>query len=126
MTALPRRILVCGGRTFADARLLAVTLLRVTAEPGETRARAGTVIIHGDARGADRLAAMWGLKQELPVEAYPADWTAHGRKAGPLRNHRMLIEGRPDLVVAFPGGRGTADMVARARKAGVPVQEISA
>ena len=38
-----------------------------------------------------------------------------------MRNARMLAEGKPDLVVAFPGGRGTADMVAQARKAGVRV-----
>ena len=43
----------------------------------------------------------------------------NGRKAGPIRNQQMLDEGRPSLVVAFPGGRGMADMVRRARNAGV-------
>jgi hypothetical protein len=36
----------------------------------------------------------------------------------------MLMEGKPDLVVAFPGGRGTANMIEQARKAGVEVLEI--
>jgi hypothetical protein len=33
----------------------------------------------------------------------------------------MLEDFRPDLVVAFPGGRGTADMVRRADGAEVPI-----
>jgi hypothetical protein len=49
-----------------------------------------------------------------------------GKAAGPIRNQRMIDEGKPDLVIAFPGGRGTADMVSRAKKAGIPVQEITA
>jgi hypothetical protein len=48
-----------------------------------------------------------------------ADWEKLGRSAGPIRNQAMLDEGRPDLVVAFPGHHGTADMVRRARAAGV-------
>jgi hypothetical protein len=46
-------------------------------------------------------------------------------KAGPLRNYQMLEEGKPDLVVAFPGGGGTKDMVRRAVKAGVSVHEVN-
>ena len=57
----------------------------------------------------------------IPVKEYPADWQKHGRAAGPIRNQQMLDEGKPDLVVAFDGGRGTADMIARAEKAGVRV-----
>lgn len=58
-----------------------------------------------------------------PVRAFPADWHRDGKAAGPIRNRRMLLEGMPDLVVAFPGGRGTADMVRRARAAGIEVVE---
>ena len=47
------------------------------------------------------------------------DWKKYGKKAGPLRNQQMLEEGKPDLVVAFPGGNGTADMVRRAKKANI-------
>jgi hypothetical protein len=53
-----------------------------------------------------------------------ADWAGLGRKAGPIRNEQMLSEGQPHLVVAFPGGRGTAHMVGIARAAGVEVIEI--
>jgi UDP-N-acetylmuramoylalanine-D-glutamate ligase len=60
----------------------------------------------------------------IPVETYEADWDTHGKAAGPIRNKRMLDEGKPDLVVAFPGGRGTANMISQARKAGVEVIEV--
>jgi hypothetical protein len=51
--------------------------------------------------------------------------TDQNSQAGPLRNQRMLDEGKPDLVVAFPGGGGTKDLVRRAVKAGVSVHEVN-
>jgi hypothetical protein len=56
---------------------------------------------------------------------FPADWEKYGKAAGPIRNQQILVEGKPDLVVAFQGGRGTANMVSRAQQAGVPVVEIA-
>jgi hypothetical protein len=56
---------------------------------------------------------------------YQADWKGLGRKAGPIRHQQMLDESQPALVVAFPGGRGTADMVCRARGADIEVIEVS-
>lgn len=57
----------------------------------------------------------------LAVEVHPADWGRYGKAAGPIRNQEMLESGI-DLVIALPGGRGTADMVRRAEGAGVPVR----
>lgn len=84
-----------------------------------------TVIIHGAATGADSLANRWAVVNWVRSEEYPADWKKHGAAAGPIRNQRMIDEGKPDLVVAFPGGKGTADMVSRAKAAGVRVIEVS-
>jgi hypothetical protein len=70
---------------------------------------------------ADTLAVEWATNRGVPFDVYMADWESLGRKAGPIRNQRMLVEGKPDLVVAFPGGNGTAGMVALARNAGVDV-----
>ena len=111
------RVLVCGGRAYADHAHLAVSLEALHA------ARPFILLIHGAAPGADSLAGQWAEEQGIPVRAFPAAWNLHGKAAGPLRNQEMLDEGRPDLVAAFPGGRGTADMVARATLAGVPVLE---
>lgn len=110
------RVLVCGGRNYDDYESLATFLsaLQVTRAPF-------SVIIHGDARGADTLADTYARRHNIPVLAFPADWKQHGRSAGPRRNKQMLIEGKPDLVVAFPGTAGTANMIAQARAAEVEV-----
>src|SRR5690348_8540698 len=61
-------------------------------------------IISGAARGVDTVALDWAVINWCPSEEYPADWDTHGKAAGPIRNKQMLEEGKPDLVVAFPGG----------------------
>lgn len=112
-----RRVLVCGGRDYPDQMRVWSTLSALHAE------RPIAAIIQGGAYGADAWAMTWGHSEAIPVYEYKAEWKQHGPKAGPLRNQRMLDEGKPDLVIAFPGGRGTADMIRRARAAGVPVVE---
>jgi hypothetical protein len=113
------RILVCGGREFNDSELLWSELDKIVQSVGTL-----STIISGMARGADTLAVDYALANSLPIRKYPADWDRHGKAAGFIRNQQMLDEGNPDLVVAFPGGRGTADMVRRARKAGVEVRVV--
>lgn len=113
------RVLVCGGRSYSD-------IVRVFSVLDKLHREAGIdCIIQGGAKGADRLSLEWAGQSSVPVETYEADWENQGSFAGPARNKRMLDEGKPDLVIAFPGGRGTADMVRKARKAGVEVVEIS-
>lgn len=111
------RVLVCGGRDFGD-------------EPGDEEflfktldglPRRPTLIIEGEAPGADSLARAWAESRGIPVAKYPADWNKHGRAAGPIRNRQMLEDGKPHLVVAFRGGKGTADMCKQAKGHGVKV-----
>ena len=113
------RVLVCGGRDYADYDTLKTVLsaLQVSAGPF-------SAIIHGAARGADALAHRYAERHSIPEHMFPAEWALHGRAAGPIRNQQMLDIGKPDLVVAFAGGRGTADMVRRAQAAGVRVVEV--
>jgi YspA, cpYpsA-related SLOG family len=113
------KVLVCGGRDFEDWSLLSAEMTRVQ---GEHKIEA---IIHGGARGADAMAGEFANTNNIREMMFEADWEKHGRKAGPMRNQQMIDEGKPDLVVAFPGGRGTADMVRRARMAGIKVVEIN-
>lgn len=112
-------VLVCGGRDYNDrGRLFSVL----------DRAHGANLIeclVHGCARGADSMAETWARERGVPVERYPALWEDHGRRAGPIRNQLMLDDSKPDLVIAFPGGAGTADMVRRANAAGVPVVTVS-
>lgn len=95
------------------ARIEQATFYRVMDELHQGYKEIGTpitCIIHGNASGADALAAQWAKLNLVPIESYPADWGTYGKAAGPLRNKRMLVEGRPDVAVACPGGAGTRNM----------------
>lgn len=113
------RVLVCGGRAYADNDRLYATLDDLDLD-GSVSA-----VIEGGASGADALACRWAISRGVPIETFRADWVRYGRSAGPRRNAQMLLEGKPDLVIAFAGGRGTANMVALARKSGIRVIEVA-
>jgi hypothetical protein len=112
------KVLVCGGRHYDNWNGLLVQLDDLHGIYGFTE------LIHGGAPGADTLANTWAAISGVPVKRFIAFWQTEGKAAGPRRNKRMLDYG-PDLVVAFPGGKGTADMIAQAEKAGVTVINIS-
>lgn len=109
------RILVCGGRNFSNRDLVFRELNRLR------KTAVIDAVIEGNASGIDRIAGYWARKHRIKNIKFPADWKTYGRSAGPRRNEKMLLEGKPDLVVAFPGGKGTVDMVRRAQSANVPV-----
>lgn len=106
------KVLVCGGRDYLNQKKVSEVLSDI----------GPTSIIHGNASGADALADSWARANEVPVQPFPADWGSYGKKAGYFRNKQMLDEGKPDMVVAFPGGKGTSNMVKLAQEAGIPVQ----
>ncbi len=90
----------------------------------------GDILIHGCAAGADLLSEYTFrqlLGKNFTVERYPANWHLHGKRAGPIRNRQMLEQGKPELVIAFIalGSRGTKNMVEIAKKAGIPVKQVS-
>lgn len=109
-------ILVTGGRSFSDYNSICVTLNHVTEGIPKDR----IIIVHGNADGADRLADRWCLDNGIHVARCPALWKTYPVSAGPKRNKAMLFL-RPNKVVAFPGGRGTAHMVKLAMEAGIEV-----
>jgi len=123
------RILVCGGRDFANRDLFNKTLNDINKETPIS------VILHGNARGADSMSWSWILKNnqgrcdetQLECIAFNADWDKYGKAAGPIRNKQMLDEGKPDLVIAFlaEGSKGTKNMIDQATKAGVEVKVIN-
>lgn len=117
MTDFPEKkgpgVLVCGGRNWRDYG--AVLRILTQLQPG--------VVIAGDATGADALALEAAAQIGCNSVKHHADWERYGKAAGPIRNGEMLRINKPDVVVAFPGGRGTADMVRRAKAAGIRVIE---
>lgn len=108
------RVLVTGGREYQNQALVWKTLDGLGV----------TEILHGGARGADHLAGEWAKARGVDATQYLPDWRSFGPAAGPMRNERMIQEGRPDLVVAFPGGDGTADCLRRAHAAGIAVRLV--
>ena len=109
------RIIVCGGRDYRDRQAVFDALDRLHAKRGID------FLIQGVADGADYLAWQWANERGVPCGSYPAHWDEHGKRAGPIRNQKMIEEGKADGVVAFPGGAGTADLVRRAEAAGITV-----
>lgn len=116
------RVLVCGGRDYDNRERLRRTL--DAALEGARVAGKVVVIIHGNARGADLLADQYAREKSLRVLSFPADWNLHGKRAGPIRNIKMLTESQPHVIIAFKGGNGTAHMVRIGKEAGVPVYEV--
>jgi predicted Rossmann-fold nucleotide-binding protein len=112
------RVLVCGGRDYADYNKLYDAIFAWDAT------HSIALVINGGASGADEIARKWAESTGKRCVSYPAKWEEHGRAAGPIRNQLMLDKEKPDVVIAAPGGRGTADMVKRARAAGVKVIEV--
>ena len=125
----PQRVLVCGGRDYADSYKMHKELfaLRKNADPDidhTTSLQSNLVIIEGGYRGADALARKWAADWGCRCITEKADWEQYGKKAGPIRNREMMKH-KPDLVLAFPGGDGTADMISVAEEAGVPVRRVT-
>ena len=113
------KILVCGGRNYHDWHKVNSVLDTIHHAEGVAE------IIHGSATGADRLADYWAEKNNVSVKRYPANWRKHGRSAGPIRNALMVDDNDLDLVLAFPGGSGTKNMVNVAKAAGVQVMRVA-
>jgi hypothetical protein len=113
------RLLVCGGRTFGDVPLAYRVLDRIH------KKCLLTTVIEGDAPGADRIAGRWARNNKIADLKFKADWDNYGKAAGAIRNQQMLDEGKPDAVLAFPGGRGTQNMCDKALAAGVKVLKVN-
>jgi len=109
------KVLVCGSREYDNWERIDFELSSLLKKPD--------VIIHGAASGVDSLAGLWARRNEIIEETYPADWKTHGKAAGPIRNKKMLDEGKPDYVIAFISekSKGTKNMVEQAEGRGIPV-----
>lgn len=112
------RVIICGGRDLDDKEFVFSQLDKIN------QLYDLTFIITGGARGADFWANMWAAHNHKEVRVYQADWEKLGRAAGIIRNKQMLTDAKPELVIAFEGGKGTENMVKIATKAGIPVVEI--
>jgi len=117
------RILVTGGRDYTDRRAVARALRHLGGHYIHGARPADIVLVHGDATGADRLAANEAERFGWRTEAHPADWHAHGKAAGPIRNKHMVSLGA-NYLIAFPGGEGTKNCRRLALNAHIPVIDV--
>jgi hypothetical protein len=122
------RLLICGSRHWNDYETIWHEVATLPSKPK-------VVITGGDVngsrysqRGADLIATKVAKDMKISYQIYYADWKRYGRRAGPLRNKRMLEEGKPTFVLAFPAAdsKGTIDMIRQAEKAGIPVRIVDA
>ena len=111
------RVLVCGGRDYKNKARVEQVLNYLP--------KKDLVIIQGNAPGADYLAKEWAKENNVECLSFPADWQQYGKRAGYIRNKQMLDEGKPDLVIAFPGGTGTNMMVTLSESAGVMTKRVT-
>jgi len=115
------KILVFGAREWVNDATIRRILSKLPKD---------TTLIHGGARGADRIAGTIGKQLGLEVREYPvtnSDWERHGKAADVLRNAKMLSSEHPDgdgvlIDKAFgfstgPHNRGTHDMAEKLWKA---------
>jgi len=110
------KLLVCGGRDYTDEGT-AFKVLDHVSKPVDT-------IISGAAKGADTIGSNWAKTRGKSLLEFPANWGAYGKSAGPIRNMQMLVEGSPDFVLAFPGGKGTEHMLSISEHEGIPTTRV--
>lgn len=128
----PLAIIACGDRNWTNRDLIEETLTDY----------GPSVVIEGDARGADKLSG-WVAEEDLDLVrgethiVMPADWKKMGRAAGPIRNTAMLMKlieyreyrGFEVAVVAFhndiKNSKGTKNMIKQAEREGINVEVVS-
>ena len=110
------RILICGGRSFSSHEHFHKMIAMVQ---GQFAPR--FCIFEGGANGADRMAQLWAKMNGYPQATMPANWAYYGFGAGTKRNTDMLDFFLPDVVIAMPGGTGTANMVKQSLERGIPI-----
>lgn len=118
------KVLVCGSRNWEDRQRIK-DILDIYHERFLF-----TALIEGEALGVDGMARDWAIDRHIPTFRFPAHWGLFGKSAGPIRNQQMLDVGQPDFVIAFheniETSKGTADMVRRAKKAGIDTLIVGA
>lgn len=116
------RVIVCGGRYYKNQD-------HVFSELNQMHVRQAIgLVIHGGAEGADDLADAWAVVTGIKTDPHPIPkwaWQIFGKCCGPKRNSYMLSDHcKPQAVIAFPGGAGTANIIAQAQDAGLPVTQV--
>ncbi len=116
------KVIVCGSRDWNDIVVIRDRLTKLQDQCPDA------IIIEGGCDGADIMARQVSRAIGLDLVEFPANWTKHGKAAGPIRNIKML-DTKPSLVIAFHDNlsqsKGTKHITTEARKRGIEVEIIS-
>lgn len=74
--------------------------------------------------GVDGFGEDWGNENQVDVTIFEAEWFKYGKQAGPLRNAKMAKYADALILVWDGKSRGSASMLAEARKNGLLVKEV--
>lgn len=110
------KLLVCGSRNIDSFDYVYGILDDIILQEYEGLI---TEIIVGDARGVDRISAIWARKHFIRVRPVPAKWKKYGKKAGYLRNKEMvdICDGGIAIWDGYsPGTKITIDLLKKADK----------
>lgn len=102
------RVIIAGSRTFNDYRIVDAAIKHLKLDI--------TVILSGNARGADQLGERYAKENNILIELYPAKWELYGKSAGYIRNKEMV--GNADCLIAFWDGvsKGTGHTINLAKE----------
>lgn len=109
-----KTVIVTGGRDFSDKEKVFSALTEINPD----------TVIQGGANGADSLARDFAKSNNKKLITFHADWKAHGKSAGPIRNGEMLKANPEAIVVAFKGGAGTENCVLQAETLNMKIMRI--
>ncbi|CRM47586.1 hypothetical protein AOA59_21435 [Pseudomonas sp. 2822-15] len=112
------RVLICAGRHYADTKKSRQVL------DAYHRLRPVQVLIHGGNQFLGSDIEEWAREMRIDVVRYPPNWQRHGKQAERQRNHFMLADSRPDVIIALPGGDDTLELVCQAKASGISVLTV--
>lgn len=113
-------VTVTGGRDYDDVETVAKTMRGFVDRAG----RSNVLVVHGGAPGLDTLVETWCNDHGIPCVGMNAPWNWKRKAAGPIRNQWMIDYLKPTHGIVFPGGRGTADMHERMRRAKLTIKVV--
>lgn len=114
------RVIVAGCRDFTDYELLKEKCNFYL----QDKKPENVIIVSGHASGADALGERYAQERGFGLETFPADWKAHRRAAGPIRNAQMASVAH--ALIAFWDGksRGVMNMIDTAKKHNLQVAVV--
>lgn len=110
--AINKKLIICGDRNWSNEESIRSVL----------NAYNDYTVITGGCTGADTIAHSIAKQLGMKTIVVPADWSKHGRAAGPIRNQAMA-DLKPDIVFGFHSdiskSKGTKNMQSICKKNGI-------